>query len=61
MGRALTTSGYRSLSWWHESTPTDAPPRPALPGDRDVDVAIVGAGFTGLWTAYYLAEADPSP
>jgi glycine/D-amino acid oxidase-like deaminating enzyme len=34
--------------------------RPALPGDREVDVAIVGAGFTGLWTAYYLAEADPS-
>lgn len=26
----------------------------------DADVAIVGAGFTGLWTAYYLAEADPS-
>ena len=25
-----------------------------------VDVAIVGAGFTGLWTAHYLAEADPS-
>jgi glycine/D-amino acid oxidase-like deaminating enzyme len=25
-----------------------------------VDVAIVGAGFTGLWTAYYLLEADPS-
>jgi glycine/D-amino acid oxidase-like deaminating enzyme len=23
-------------------------------------VAIVGAGYTGLWTAYYLAEADPS-
>ena len=60
MGRALTTSDYRSLSWWHESTPTAAPPRPALPGDREVDVAIVGAGFTGLWTAYYLAEADPS-
>jgi glycine/D-amino acid oxidase-like deaminating enzyme len=34
-------------------------PRPALPGDRDVDVAIVGGGFTGLWTAYYLATADP--
>jgi len=60
VGRALTTSDYRSLSWWHESTPTDAPPRPALPGDREVDVAIVGGGFTGLWTAYYLAEADPS-
>ena len=35
-------------------------PRPALPGDRDADVAIVGAGFTGLWTALYLARADPS-
>ena len=35
-------------------------PRPALSGHVDADVAIVGAGFTGLWTAYYLAEADPS-
>ena len=34
--------------------------RPALPGDLDVDVAIVGAGYTGLWTAYYLRRADPS-
>jgi glycine/D-amino acid oxidase-like deaminating enzyme len=34
--------------------------RPALPGDRDADVAIVGGGYTGLWTAYYLARADPS-
>ncbi|MGZ5403612.1 MAG: NAD(P)/FAD-dependent oxidoreductase, partial [Nocardioides sp.] len=25
-----------------------------------MDVAVVGAGFTGLWTAHYLAEADPS-
>ena len=24
------------------------------------DVAIVGAGYTGLWTAYYLQRADPS-
>jgi glycine/D-amino acid oxidase-like deaminating enzyme len=58
-----TPPGYRALSWWHESTPpelTDWTPRPSLPGDRDVDVAIVGGGFTGLWTAYYLAEADPT-
>jgi glycine/D-amino acid oxidase-like deaminating enzyme len=34
--------------------------RPALPGDREADVVIVGAGYTGLWTAYYLLEADPS-
>jgi glycine/D-amino acid oxidase-like deaminating enzyme len=34
-------------------------PRPGLPGDTDADVAVVGAGFTGLWTAYYLLRADP--
>ncbi len=33
--------------------------RPPLPGDRDADVCIVGAGFTGLWTAYYLKRAQP--
>ncbi|MER6303741.1 FAD-binding oxidoreductase [Kitasatospora sp. NPDC001539] len=31
-----------------------------LPGDRDVDVCVVGGGYTGLWTAYYLKKADPS-
>jgi glycine/D-amino acid oxidase-like deaminating enzyme len=39
--------------------PSPPPRRPPLPGDRDADVAIVGAGYTGLWTAYYLARADP--
>ena len=34
--------------------------RAALPGARDADVVIVGAGYTGLWTAYYLLDADPS-
>jgi glycine/D-amino acid oxidase-like deaminating enzyme len=34
--------------------------RTALPGNRDADVCIVGAGYTGLWTAYYLKQADPS-
>ncbi|MEX2419665.1 MAG: FAD-dependent oxidoreductase, partial [Acidimicrobiia bacterium] len=36
------------------------PVRSRLERDLDVDVCIVGAGYTGLWTAYYLAEADPS-
>lgn len=48
----------RSL-WW--DTAGDPPPsRAPLGGDTDVDVAIVGGGFTGLWTARYLAERDPS-
>jgi glycine/D-amino acid oxidase-like deaminating enzyme len=50
---------YRSLSYWLSSVPGDLTPASPLPGDRDVDVAIVGAGFTGLWTAYYLATAQP--
>jgi glycine/D-amino acid oxidase-like deaminating enzyme len=34
-------------------------PRPALQGDLDADIVIVGAGFTGLWTAILLKEEDP--
>jgi glycine/D-amino acid oxidase-like deaminating enzyme len=34
-------------------------PRASLPHDRDADVCIVGAGFTGLWTAYELRRAAP--
>jgi len=43
--------------WWRAR---GIPPlRPGLPGSTDADVCIVGAGFTGLWTAYYLKRADP--
>lgn len=54
--------GYRSLSYWLDSLPPGDPlePRPALPGATKADVAIVGAGYTGLWAAYYLLSADPS-
>src|SRR3954454_13268126 len=50
---------YRDLSLWLEQA-GDLTPRPPLPGPADVDVAVVGAGFTGLWSAYYLKRADPS-
>jgi glycine/D-amino acid oxidase-like deaminating enzyme len=33
--------------------------RPSLEHDLDVDVAIIGAGYTGLWTAYYLKRLAP--
>jgi glycine/D-amino acid oxidase-like deaminating enzyme len=56
----VTGGRYRSLSLWHDTAGDDWVPRPALPGDQQVDVAIVGAGFTGLWTAYYLAQRDPA-
>jgi glycine/D-amino acid oxidase-like deaminating enzyme len=49
-----------ALSLWHDTVDDDLTPRAALPGDVAVDVAIVGAGFTGLWTAYYLRRRDPT-
>jgi glycine/D-amino acid oxidase-like deaminating enzyme len=43
--------------WWQER---GIPPRrPSLPGDATADVCVVGAGYTGLWAAYYLKRADP--
>jgi glycine/D-amino acid oxidase-like deaminating enzyme len=51
---------YRDLSLWLQTTPGSLQPRAALSGDTTVGVAIVGAGYTGLWTAYYLHEVDPS-
>jgi len=51
---------YRTISYWFDSLGVDPEPRASLPGDLEVDVAIVGGGYTGLWTAYYLKQADPS-
>ncbi|MGC1210863.1 MAG: FAD-dependent oxidoreductase [Micromonospora sp.] len=51
---------YQELSYWLSSVDEPLTPRPGLPGDTDADVVIVGAGYTGLWTAYYLAVADPT-
>ncbi|UOO89716.1 FAD-binding oxidoreductase [Vitreoscilla massiliensis] len=42
--------------YWFEETPS----RPQLSADISADVAIVGAGYTGLWTAYYLLKQQPS-
>lgn len=44
--------------WWQQLDPPE--PRPQLPGGLSADVAIVGAGYTGLWSAYYLKRARPS-
>jgi glycine/D-amino acid oxidase-like deaminating enzyme len=56
----MIPSGYRALSLWHDTVDDDLTPRPALGGDLEVDVALVGAGYTGLWTAYHLVTADPT-
>ena len=51
---------YRSFSMWLDGVPGGLSARPALRGSAEVDVAIVGGGYTGLWTAYYLKKADPA-
>ncbi|HEX8519431.1 MAG TPA: FAD-binding oxidoreductase [Pseudonocardia sp.] len=48
---------------WFEQVAADGDPltpRPGLDGDAEADVAIVGAGYTGLWTAYHLLRGDPT-
>lgn len=52
----------RRLSLWWDTLPDDlrSPLGSPLPGDTTADVAIVGAGYTGLWTAYYLLQRDPT-
>ncbi len=49
---------WESKSFWLGATPYQA--NPSLDRDIRADVAIVGAGFTGLSTAWYLRQADPS-
>ena len=51
---------YGDLSLWWDAIPTPLKDRGPLGGDTEVDVCIVGAGFTGLWTAHSLACADPT-
>ena len=47
----------RVSHWWEEIGLPE--PRQQLRGHGSADIAIIGAGFTGLWTAYYLAKANP--
>src|SRR5262245_38735163 len=58
--RVLSMKDYRSYSFWLETCGDDLTPRAPLDGSIDVDVAILGAGFTGLWTAYHLLQRQPS-
>jgi glycine/D-amino acid oxidase-like deaminating enzyme len=50
---------HRDVSHWLATARDDLTPRPPLDGSTDADVAILGAGLTGLWTAFYLARRDP--
>lgn len=57
--KRIGLTNYRSLSFWHDSLAESLEPRPTSE-QRDFDVAIMGAGFTGLWTGIYLLRNQPS-
>lgn len=52
-------TAYEQYSFWLETCGESLAPRPALAHSEEVDVAILGAGFSGLWTAYYLLRDRP--
>ncbi len=45
--------------WWLDSDPLEPASHPALVGELGADLCIIGAGYTGLWTALLAKERDP--
>lgn len=58
MTRPSVLPGSEPAWWLRDADEGDR--SPPLERDLDVDVAIVGGGFTGLWTALALRERDPA-
>ena len=57
--RSLPMTDYSTYSFWLETAGEPLTPRPSHMRSGEVDVAILGAGYSGLWTAYYLLRANP--
>src|ERR1700756_3211259 len=47
------------VSYWWRALGGFPARRPSLPGPAEADVCVVGGGYTGLWTAYYLKSLRP--
>jgi glycine/D-amino acid oxidase-like deaminating enzyme len=53
--------GRHRSYWLREALSADpGEPCPPLTGDTRADVVIIGGGYTGLWTAYFLKERNPA-
>jgi glycine/D-amino acid oxidase-like deaminating enzyme len=55
----MTSKQYANYSFWLEDAGDPLIPRPEMQRSEEVDVAILGGGYTGLWTAYYLLRNNP--
>lgn len=50
---------HTRTGWWlEEAGPVD--PKPALAGEVEADVVIVGGGYLGMWSAWWLSEHEPN-
>jgi hypothetical protein len=56
----MQPSRIGDVSFWYADLGGLPQKRPPLDGDTTVDVCIIGAGYTGLWSAWYLKQADPA-
>jgi len=50
---------FKNTSFWFDTLDENIQARAPLQAHIEVDVAIIGAGYTGLWTAYYLKKQQP--
>jgi glycine/D-amino acid oxidase-like deaminating enzyme len=57
--RSAEEARWRARSLWLDGVPGPLEPRPSLDGDASADVAIVGGGLSGLWSAYYVKREQP--
>jgi len=55
----LEGARHTATGWWLEEAGA-VEPRPPLDGPRDADVVVIGGGYTGMWTAWNLLEAEPT-
>jgi len=58
MSRTAAPGTIGDVSFWYADIGLPAP-RPGLQGDTTADVCIIGAGYSGLWTAHYLRQLAP--
>ena len=55
----MTDYNNQAVSFWFDKLDEKIQPRKALTQNLEFDVAIIGSGYTGLWTAYYLKQQQP--
>jgi glycine/D-amino acid oxidase-like deaminating enzyme len=49
---------HTRFGYWIEEA-GEVEPRPALSGEREADLVVVGGGYTGMWTAWYARRLEP--